>query len=475
MLQSVSLVGGVGWLRVEEDLYPPLLFHLCCLTSPIIQKELLLENLERRRSRKLDPIERVAYSTTYAQPGVVNETISSFSGGQVTIDRKNNWHNMRRLQAYNPMLRKYDFGADFTTTKYTYSDDVRRYNLLGGSTRFPTSFEGPLYAQVLNATHDGDSTTTPSWWQPIEYSSENDLIRDGSYAIATCKPASSHASVANSLGELYRDGLPALPMLIKRKTGFKESLMPSQLGAELLNVQFAISPLISDFQKIIEAKQKAKKIISQYYRDSGKIVRRKFQFPEEITTTVSRTDANRYPTGGPSSQYYMGGASIVTTIKTTKKKWFSGAFTYHAPPEGGLGLMRAIEEGDQLYGVAPDLEDLYNLTPWSWAVDWFVNLGDAVSNFNSFVTDGLVMHWGYLMEHTIQEVTYHLEGCRTSSALRSGGGQTVLGTQTFSSERKVRRRATPFGFGIKEEAFTPRQWSIIAALGLTSGGRYVAW
>lgn len=39
--------------------------------------------------------------------------------------------------------------------------------------------------------------------------------------------------------------------------------------------------------------------------------------------------------------------------------------------------------------------------------------------------------------------------------------------ETIEVSRKVRRAASPYGFGLNAEAFSPKQWAILAALGLT--------
>jgi hypothetical protein len=124
-------------------------------------------------------------------------------------------------------------------------------------------------------------------------------------------------------------------------------------------------------------------------------------------------------------------------------------------------MIRALARADRLFGLnlTPDL--VWNLTPWSWAIDWFTNFGDVVSNVSDMVTDGLVMRYGYIMEHTVAKNTYTLEGF---SPLR---GSLPVPPMSFVTETKVRRAANPFGFGFTWDGLSPRQLAIAAALGLS--------
>jgi len=124
-------------------------------------------------------------------------------------------------------------------------------------------------------------------------------------------------------------------------------------------------------------------------------------------------------------------------------------------------MARHALEADKLLGLAPTPDVVWNLAPWSWAIDWFSNTGDVLSTVSDYIVDGLVMRYGYIMEHTIVKDTYtHV----------SVGGSTPTGLHvaplTFVTETKIRRRANPFGFGLTFDGLTLRQKAIAAALGI---------
>jgi len=119
---------------------------------------------------------------------------------------------------------------------------------------------------------------------------------------------------------------------------------------------------------------------------------------------------------------------------------------------------RAID----VLGLDLDLEVLWNAAPWSWAVDWFSNTGDLIHNMNRWSTDGLVLKYGYIMEHSVVRDKYTFVGPTGMKPV-----STYPPSVTLVTETKIRRRATPFGFGLTLSGFTNQQKAIVAALGIS--------
>jgi hypothetical protein len=107
-------------------------------------------------------------------------------------------------------------------------------------------------------------------------------------------------------------------------------------------------------------------------------------------------------------------------------------------------------------------EVLWNLSPWSWAADWFANTGDVLHNISAFRDDGLVMPYAYIMRKRTHIVEQDLDGY----TLRRLGPQPGV-SQRFTTTVKSRHKATPWGFGLNPLSFTVRQWAITTALGLS--------
>jgi hypothetical protein len=118
-------------------------------------------------------------------------------------------------------------------------------------------------------------------------------------------------------------------------------------------------------------------------------------------------------------------------------------------------------QAKKIFGLQLTPETIWNLAPWSWAVDWFTNVGDVIANLSDWINDGLVMQYGYMMEYKYSKITYTPVG---PSMFRSGNRPTQV---SLVSETKTRRRASPFGFGLTWNGLSPKQLAIAASLGIT--------
>ena len=296
-------------------------------------------------------------------------------------------------------------------------------------------------------------------------SSDLELNAWGTKAIALTKPTNSIANLSVSLAELMREGLPKSP---GRSLWEERANTARGAGSEYLNAQFGWLPLVSDIKDVSKAISQGGKLWKQYERDAGRLVRRRFEFDPVYSTPepISSGTGSVFPV--PVSYFFeTGGSSGTLTVTRHKmqRRWFSGAFTYYLPDrKASSGVERLLSQSAKaryLYGLTLDPEVLWNLTPWSWALDWFANTGDVISNLTDMATDGLVLRYGYMMEETIVSHQYTLSGLRWKAS-RPNNVTLYAVTKT-----KKRVPATPYGFGLTWESFSPRQIAIMAALGIT--------
>lgn len=404
-------------------------------------------NEKRRRVELISP-----QTYTAAGPGFPVATYSAppVRFTQVTQTRGHAWPQPRA-----PLT---DVGGDFTTSKIVsiVSSDTGVYQGSG----FGYSYSGREYAfSPAGAVAEALAAVTPN--------SDASLITKGATAIARSIPTNPVADAGTFVGEL-KAGLPRLVGKELFKTKFKDY---RKVGSEYLNVQFGWLPIISDLQKFGKATIESDKILKQLHRDSGKNIRRKFTFPDELISIdkvfPSRLAALADGTGGYAYLYKSaGGAPLSTSYQLETKTWFSGCFTYYI----NLGtstmdeLARKAAEARKLFGVELTPATVWNLAPWSWAVDWEGNIGDVLHNVSRFSQDGLVMRYGYIMQQKTAKIAYTLHrGGRLDSS-----PATDL-TLTVTSQSKVRRGASPFGFGFDMRALTGRQSAILGALAISRG------
>jgi len=308
---------------------------------------------------------------------------------------------------------------------------------------------------------------------------------EGSRVINDTVPTHPAAGVSNMLGELYRDGLPGIPIGflndIKRPNGLRDIVRGiREGGSQGLNVVFAWQPLLSDVEKLLKAVIQAPLIMEQYARDSGRSIRRKRKYPATYQTETLPVsgyhDLLWFDDDLQSLMTYgYGGNPQRTTgeIRSSRQISFSGAYTYYLANDGKAirGLEYAAQQAQHLLGLGVTPEVLWNLAPWSWLSDWIWNFGDALSAASAFQRDGLVLRYGYLMCHDVVEKTYSFP---LSHPINGNYLQWDMGkacTITLRTERKMRVRATPFGFGLDPASFDARQIGILALLGMSNAPR----
>jgi len=130
-----------------------------------------------------------------------------------------------------------------------------------------------------------------------------------------------------------------------------------------------------------------------------------------------------------------------------------------------VGGVDRLAVARKLLGADVDPEVLWDLAPWSWAVDWFSSVGDVIHNLSAYSSDGLVLRYGYIMEHSIVRDTYTYSGDLGLIPRCNFTGRPA--DLVVTSEKKLRRRSSPFGFGLAMSELTTRQKAILAALGLS--------
>lgn len=381
-----------------------------------------------------------------------------YSGAQYTESEGHPFHSRKGPKGLD------DVGGEFLTRRsYIHGISPKRYSESQvesyPSVSITKTYKGPLLAINPGATYG---------FPPSAESNRASLNKYGATAIARCAPGNPPANAVTILGELVKDGLPSLVGAQVWKSRFADAkkLATKPGSEEYLNYQFGIAPLISDIKSLSSTILNSDSILSQFERDAGKVVRRRYQFPTE---TRSRTDelgkAQAY-LGGPLSFSFNGAVQgdLVRSRYTEIRRWFSGAFTYYLPTEydSRLAMARAAGKAQQLLSVNLTPDTIWELTPWSWAVDWFSNAGDVIHNVQRFADGGLVMRYGYMMEHSIVTDTYTLEN--GNGVLRQ---RFPVSPVKMTTEVKQRVAAHPFGFGMTWEGLSSFQASILAALGIS--------
>jgi hypothetical protein len=331
---------------------------------------------------------------------------------------------------------------------------------------YDTNHPGAPTRNEVDGTFNASLSGSPLTFT-IDSSSDSQMDVYGTRCIAKCAPTNPLSNMGQFLGELK--DLPRFfnPFEWKDKAhSFKK--LAEKGSDEYLNVEFGWLPFLSDINSFFKVTDNFTRNIQQYDRDSGRHIRRSTELLSTTSTTSTTLGTNFGPFPSPLTLVTPG--TLTKDVVLSQRVWFSGSFTYYLPPIDGSVhsyYERYLAYAQHLYGlrIGPDL--LWKLTPWSWAIDWFSNTGSVVRNWDAFATQGLVMHYGYVMEHKTQTSTYNLKGFKLSSNPLS----QLTDIETEQSKR--RRPATPYGFGLNPATFSPFQVGIITALGINRGSRWL--
>lgn len=289
-----------------------------------------------------------------------------------------------------------------------------------------------------------------SYWPKVSHPSDSSLIADGTHAIAATEPLNPAFDLSVQLGELRAEGLPNLP-----GSSIKESTrIARNAGSEYLNLEFGWLPLVSGVRDFAHTVENSDDILRKFQESANRPISRSYEWPEE---TTARTTSNLKFVMEPPVLAAEGSLYERTSVR----KWFEAEYQFYLPTGGTTSdkFRRYGSYARKLYGLDLSPEVLWNLSPWSWAVDWFSTTGDVIHNISAIGRDGLVVRHAYLMCHSLSEKIF--------SGTWKGNRETYYFTRRELTETKSRIPATPYGFGVTFASLSAKQVAILSALGLS--------
>ncbi len=295
------------------------------------------------------------------------------------------------------------------------------------------------------------------------------------YFTATA-PDRKGASIGTTLIELIRGDVPSLLKNFHSMMGGYKTVR-NYAGSEFLNIQFGWTPLIQEYANLIQTGMALERVV--YYES----FRRKRQWDgpsmrQETTPTIVLGSANTpYLSSSLTKSGETPGGSSGYAVSYTSQRELVAVEDYHYSSKyTGLAKAgrRANSFSDQAMdvakrmGVVDDPEMLWDLTPYSWLVDWFTTMGESIHNAQTYspsVGKYSVDYAFMTTKHTVSVDGRLLR--RIGSPLASERSHVVTsGSSIQNSVAKWRTRATPFGFGTQLGSLSGSQFAILVALGL---------
>lgn len=292
---------------------------------------------------------------------------------------------------------------------------------------------------VLNGTKYSNNTpiTTLSGY-PLQYNPVPESTSTGPYPfpdllgmnsaaweiLGSTNPQKAHINVAAAIAEL-KDA----PSLVQ---GMGRSLL-SRVAAGNISLRFAILPMLSDLEKL----EKITRAIDDRMRElqhlkEKKVTRRR----AELGSGVSQvTHAGNFALNSNRAVLYANKVTIHTYRRWGTAQWkLNRDAVLPDAPDELRNFARRLTLGLNSYGA---LEAAWELTPFSWLVDYFSDVGNMINATNNAV--GLTYSSICLMQHTTSK-TYYVPRPDLSS---DWNWVRLSGDHNQREERKERRVVFP--------------------------------
>jgi len=352
------------------------------------------------------------------------------------------------------------------------------------------SIFGPALTRYSYFSWPNINVPAPALSQQIVSTSVKNAV--GAGMIASKNPWAPKADLAVTILELLQGDIPSVVKNLRHGLQGLQSLKKT-LGSDYLNVQFGWVPLITDIQRAVETLFKLHLLLygSDERRRSGR---------GELGTwsrmVTGRPDGGAKPVLGSiasplfnnagGSPYVIntkfsgpygvislptdeGVGEYVRTHRVTADFRFSARFHRGAQPNGRERGF--IERANELLGLEITPNVLWQLTPWTWLLDWASNLGSVAQNLTILDWSNVLLDYAYLtfQIETESSASFSSTGLITTSDKRFSYRLPKYISQHWRTVEKIREQASPYGFSVGWTGLNAFQLSILAALGMSRG------
>lgn len=310
----------------------------------------------------------------------------------------------------------------------------------------------------------------------------------GGELLRQSRPTSPHASLAQWVGELRDFGSLFRAADLSSLKGQSRAI-----GSGYLSWQFALVPFFGDLQQAAQAILDSGPILRQFLLESNKIQhrsRKRILTQDALSVSGSNVgnNANNGQNEQPSSSSTPYGTinysfrkacgynAIRSTYKTTLTvtEWIKSfaKFEYFAfDPDGFLERITSYEQkARHLLGLSLTPDVVWELTPWSWMVDWFFDIGGFLSYQVSVESDSLVCRQsGSVYERTYDLVMHPLVYASNSQQVSFLSKTPTAWNPMLTVRHQRRLPGSPYDMGIDWSGFSTQRWFILGALGMTKG------
>nr|URG16511.1 MAG: maturation protein [Leviviridae sp.] len=262
-------------------------------------------------------------------------------------------------------------------------------------------------------------------------------------------PNTPHVSVPTVVGESkdLKQLVQGLPRLVQ-KNG--DDLLRRAASANL-SWRFGIKPMVNDVLKLFEFQAQVDKRMEYLNRlENKRGINKKVSLGSEKSTTGWSKDKYLYSLSGT----IKGQERTVSTMKMWGSVQWKMYDRRWLPKSYGdkLALARRLTYGITTHAA---LATAWELLPWSWLIDWFVDVGGTIAASDNTIP--LFPRKICVMRRT--------EAIRQWRVTSKPDWITINGVRFERTEIKERHPAAPFlPFAVSIPVVTAGQWSILGSL-----------
>jgi len=281
------------------------------------------------------------------------------------------------------------------------------------------------------------------------------------------------ASVFKDSWELLLKDAYSSPWFRKQQASEAWKMLPREASDHYINHQFGWRPFLNDLTNLDRLMSSARAEIDKLVRHNNEPRRSRVTLLDETTTNVISQHGGYwepyfalpcYPVQ-LGSWFFRAPPTWEVRDEVTTHIWGSGRFKFYRPEfDASLAEFNSawnrVQQYLQVYGVRVNPSNLYKATPWSWAVDWCVDVGSFFEAVNDAWVDSVVCDYFYVMQHQVRRRVVEVY-------LPFYDGDVSVAWSRDIETKQRDKVESPYGFDLTWDDLSPRQLSIAAALGLS--------
>lgn len=244
-------------------------------------------------------------------------------------------------------------------------------------------------------------------------------------------------------------------------------MAPKKAADHFINHNFGWVPFVKDVTSFFDVIINTDDILQRISDENARFVRRRATLVDDykVTKVNSGTGYRVEPFGAYIDYLCNGTPTWELWLEEITMASSVGSFVYYRPEfdrkdPGYHSLINTLSRQMTIHGVRISPSNIYKAIPWSWAIDWFSNVGKHIELVSDEFMDSMAARYLFVSHRKYQR--YIL---KQHIPFKSG-------PRTFEFSRLVevkQRRAanTPYGFGLTWDNLSPKQLAILGALGIS--------